>query len=164
MTTLFLLDRACHSISFDVRPDPASAVWFDFQMLDLPSLKFGSIDSIPIDELTYYVKADVKTASRMIAELRPTVVVSAGRACLVHLELIANNEWGGNNVMIDYPGVSCGYTESLLKNKTIYLSSTQPPGSMLALKPPKESPDSGPGVPRGIGKEQIDNYVEQHFN
>jgi len=163
MTTLFLLDRAGHSISFDTRPDPATAVWFDFQMLDLPSLKFGSIDSIPIDELTYYVKADVKTASRMIADLRPKVVVSTGRACLVHLELIATNEWRGNNVMIDYPGVSCGYTESLLKDKTIYLSSTESPDSMLALKPPKETPDPSPGIPRGIGKDQIDTYVEQHF-
>ena len=101
MSSLFLLDRVSHSVSFAESPDPSSTIWLDFQMLDLPLLKFGTISNIPMDELSYHMKNDIGVSLRAIEKNDPRVLISSGRACLVHCELLLQNEWTGKVVMVN---------------------------------------------------------------
>lgn len=162
MTSLFLLDRGAHSVSFTEHPDPSLTIWLDFQMLDLPLLKFGTISNIPMDELVWHIKNDVGTAIRAIENTDPNVLISSGRACLVHCELLAQKVWTGKNVFIDFPETECSIPPRALK-RCIFLSSCEPVERMLALKPPRKVSKTSDVIPNAIAASQIDDYVQQHF-
>lgn len=163
MSSLFLLDRGTHSISFAENPDPTSTIWLEFQMLSLPLLKFGTINSIPSDELIYYIKNDISEALRAIYKIDPDVIVSSGRACLVHCELIESKEWSGKNVFIDFPDSTWSIPSRALKKKSIFLSSHENEEKRMSLRPPKKAVPSQDDLMTTIDAARIDRYVQDHF-
>lgn len=163
MTNLFLLDRGAHSVSFAERPDPSLTVWLDFQMLDLPLLKFGTVSNIPADELSYHIRSDVNVAIRAIERANPRVLISSGRACLIHCELLAQKCWTGKNVFIDFPESGCHIPSRALKSNSIFLSSHEPIEKRLALKPPKSTAKPVADLTSTIAASQINDYVQEHF-
>ncbi len=163
MSSLFLLDRSAHSVSFTEYPDPSSTVWLEFEMLTLPLLKFGTINSIPADELICYLKNVIKAASRAIDNANPGVLISSGRACLIHCELISRGDWSGKNVFIDFPDAAWLIPAKALKKKSIFLSSYEDADKRLTLKPPKKSVEAQEDIASAIDSAQIDDYVQEHF-
>jgi len=132
-------------------------------MLNLPLLKFGTISSIPADELVYHLKNDIREASRAIESKNPDVLISSGKACLVHCELIASNDWAGKNVFIDFPDAAWLIPGKALKRKSIFLSTHEPEDKRLTLRPPKKSIELHEVIPSAIDASQIKNYVQEHF-
>lgn len=163
MSSLFLLDRSSHSVSFTEHPDPSSTIWLDFEMLDLPILKFGTVSNIPLDELSYHMKHDIGVALRAIEKKDPRVLISSGRACLVHCELLVQKEWTGKNVFIDFPESDYQIPQKALKSNSIFLSSYEPASKRLALRPPKKAPSEVDVITTSIAASQIDDYVQAHF-
>jgi hypothetical protein len=163
MSSLFLLDRSAHSVSFTEYPDPSSTIWLEFQMLDLPLLKFGAINNIPAAELICHLKNDIRAALRAIDKADPTVLISSGRACLVHCELIASGEWPGKNVFIDFPDSAWLIPVKALKKQSIFLSTYEDIEKRLTLRPPKKSIEPQEDLASPIGAAQIDDYVQAHF-
>ena len=163
MSSLFLLDRGTHSVGFSTRPDPSSTIWFDFEMLQLPMRKFGCVGQIPADELHYYIKKEVSQAERAVFENQPDILISSGRACLVHMELINLKVWKGKNVFVDFPVERCEIPEKTLKNETFFLSSTCEDNVFTKLRDfkIKSSKTNSETVP--IDSRKIDTHVQQHF-
>lgn len=158
MTTLFLLDRGSHSIGFAKCPDPSLVCWFDFDMLELPIKKFGCIKSIPDDELFYYIKKEFHDALRAIEDANPSVVVSTGRACRVHAELINTKSWRGKNVFVDVKPQECKIPKYVLKKHTLFVSSDDGAGDGNISSSPVPSLFSYP-----IEATKIDMQAHDHF-
>ena len=160
MSSLFLLDRGMYSVSFSERPDPSLAVWFDFPMLDLPTQKFGGLDHIPLVELYAHIKNDVSTARRALQSASPSVIISTGRACLVHCELILEKAWRGRNVFIDFQGDINLLPERVTKRNTLFVASDdQFVGKLTQITASKGVCDAR--VP--IESFRIDEYIQDHF-
>ena len=125
MTCLFLLDRGKHSLSFSTHPDPTSVIWLDFEMLNLPSIKFGDINSIPWDELYAHIKTDIKAVKRVLSEGHYDTIVSSGRACLIHSELVDEGYWRGQNIFVDVSGTDHMTISKLKKHNSMFIESSE---------------------------------------
>ena len=125
MSCLYLLDRASHSLSFSSSPDPSSVVWLDFNSLTLPTKKFGSVDDIPWIELIKHMKPCISQVKRALNTRDFTCIVSTGRACVLHQDLIEQRFWRGKNIFVGVDGMSHIDFSRLESHNSIFLEGVQ---------------------------------------
>lgn len=134
MSCLFLLDRGKHSLSFSSHPDPSSVIWLDFEMLNLPSKKFGSINDIPWDELYNHIKVDIKSVKRALDEGKYDTIVSSGRACVIHSEIVDEGYWRGRNIFVDITGIGHMTISKLKKHNSMFIESFESASTKNEIK------------------------------
>jgi hypothetical protein len=161
MSSLFLLDRNAQSVSFEAHPDPQSTVWFDFPMLELPIQKFGGLENIPQIELVSHLKNDIKVAHRAIQSTDPNILISSGRACLIHSELIMERAWKGLNVFIDFQGDIKTIPKKVLKHSTLVLSSEA--GCLVGTNKIDDQKEEKFFLNTSIPSFKLAEYIQDHF-
>ena len=121
MSCLYLLDRAKHTLSFNTSPDPRTVVWLNFDSLELPTKKFGSVDDIPWIEIMTLSKTSISRIKRVLNSNDFSCIVSTGRACILHQELIEQRIWRGKNIFVSVEGIEHIDFSLLESNNSIFL-------------------------------------------
>ena len=164
MSCLFLLDRGKHSLSFSTHPDPTSVIWLDFQMLSLPIKKFGSINDIPWGELFAHIKPDIKAVKRALDNFEYDTIVSSGRACLVHSELVDEGFWRGKNIFIDVTGIDHMTIKKLEKHNSMFIEAS---GDAVEKREIRRAKKKGIFInsssPMPVQSHKINEYIQDFF-
>ena len=164
MSCLFLLDRGKHSLSFSTHPDPSSVIWLDFEMLSLPIKKFGSIDNIPWVELYDHLRTDIKAVKRSLSEFEYDTIVSSGRACLIHSDLVDEGFWKGKNIFVDVTGVDHMTIKKLKKYNSMFIEASEDLSARSEIKRAKKKGihvNRSPVMP--IQSHKINEYIQDFF-
>ena len=164
MSCLFLLDRGKHSLSFSTHPEPSSVICLNFELLELPMKKFGSIDDIPWEELYDHMRTDIKSVKRALSEFEYDTIVSSGRACLIHSDLVDEGYWKGKNIFVDVTGIDHMTIKKLKKYNSMFIEA---PNDALVKSEIRRAKKRGIHVSRApampIQSHKINEYIQDFF-